>query len=124
MTTEPAPIVFFDIATPDAAKSAAFYKNVFGWQFSLDGRFSVPTVTPLPATLRVEPPSLGPATERVLYVGVPDVSATLKAVTDNGGKVVFGRTVVPGVVVLGLFTDPQGNRMGLVEMKDGKPAVP
>jgi hypothetical protein len=31
---------------------------------------------------------------------------------------------VPGVVILALFTDPAGNRMGLVELADGKPIVP
>jgi predicted enzyme related to lactoylglutathione lyase len=34
------------------------------------------------------------------------------------------RFEVPGVVVLGLFTDPAGNSMGLVEMQDGKPKIP
>jgi hypothetical protein len=34
------------------------------------------------------------------------------------------RFEVKGVVVIGLFTDPAGNTMGLVEMKDGKPVVP
>jgi len=38
--------------------------------------------------------------------------------------VVFPRTEVPGVVVVALFTDPAGNRMGLVEMDGGKPKVP
>jgi hypothetical protein len=33
--------------------------------------------------------------------------------------------VVPGVVILGLFTDPAGNRMGVVELgPDGAPKVP
>jgi hypothetical protein len=32
---------------------------------------------------------------------------------------------VPGVVILGLFNDPAGNRMGLVEMgADGKAKIP
>ena len=48
----------------------------------------------------------------------------LAKVVANGGKVVFPRTPVPGVVVVGLFTDPAGNRMGLVEMDGDKPRVP
>jgi hypothetical protein len=31
---------------------------------------------------------------------------------------------VKGVVIIGLFTDPAGNSMGLVEMKDGKLKIP
>jgi predicted enzyme related to lactoylglutathione lyase len=121
---EPAPVVFFDIAGPDLARQAAFYRTVFDWKIAADGRFSTPAQTPLGGFLRVEPPSMGPATERLVYMGVPDISATLKQVVANGGAVVFPRTPVPGVVVLGLFTDPAGNRMGLVEMKDGRAVVP
>ena len=123
--TAPAPIVFFDIAGPDLASQAAFYKAVFAWDASPTGALTVPSVTPLPGNLRVEPPNLGPAAERVLYIGVPDIEATLETVKAQGGAVVFGRTVVPGVVILALFTDPAGNRTGLVEMDAaGRPIVP
>jgi predicted enzyme related to lactoylglutathione lyase len=121
----PAPIVFFDIAAPDLASQAAFYRAVFDWDIGAGGQMSVPVAAPLPGTLRVEPPNLGTVTERVLYVGVPDINAALEAVKTHGGAVVFPRTVVPGVVVLALFTDPAGNRMGVVELgTDGKPRVP
>lgn len=121
----PAPIVFFDIAGPDLASQTAFYKAIFGWDAGPTGGLTVPSVSPLPGNLRVEPPSQGPIAERVLYVGVPDINATLEAVKAHGGQVVFGRTVAPGVVILALFKDPAGNRMGLVELDAaGKPTVP
>ena len=53
-----------------------------------------------------------------------DITATLDQITANGGGVVFPRMTVPGVVILALFTDPAGNRMGLVELADGKPIIP
>ena len=115
-----APIVFFDIAGPDLASQAAFYKAIFGWEIAADGRMTVPTASPL----RVEPPSTGPIAERVIYVGVPDINATLAKITAGGGSVVIPRTVVPGVVILALFKDPAGNRMGIVEMDGDKPKVP
>jgi predicted enzyme related to lactoylglutathione lyase len=121
----PAPIVFFDIAAPALASQAAFYKAVFGWEADATGGLAVPVASPLPGNLRVEPSDQGPLTERVLYVGVPDITATLAAVTAHGGQIVFPRTVAPGVVILALFKDPAGNRMGLVELgPDGKPIVP
>jgi predicted enzyme related to lactoylglutathione lyase len=121
----PAPIVFFDIAGPDLPSQAAFYKTVFGWDAAAGGRLMVPSTAPLPGLLRVEDPSLGPVAERVIYVGVPDINATLETVKAHGGSVVFGRTVAPGVVILALFKDPAGNRMGLVELdKAGNPTVP
>jgi predicted enzyme related to lactoylglutathione lyase len=114
-----APIVFFDIAGPDAAKLGAFYSQVFEWEVGPGGQLNVPTPGGvLPGSLRADPK------EKVLYIGVPDVTAALAAVEAAGGKVVAPRFEVPGVVVLGLFTDVAGNRLGLVELADGKPKIP
>jgi len=118
----PAPIVFFDIAGPDMAKQAAFYRAVFDWDVAADGRFSVPLTAPpvgtLRGTLRADP------TEKVLYIGVDDVTASLTKVVANGGQIVAPRFEIKGVVILGLFTDPAGNRLGLVEMAGSAPKIP
>jgi predicted enzyme related to lactoylglutathione lyase len=122
----PAPIVFFDIAGPADAKLAAFYDKVFGWSAGAGGVLSVPVVGPrlasgpqIDGALRVDPPA------KLIYIGVPDVAAKLTEVTANGGKVVAPRFEVKGVAVIGLFTDPAGNGMGLVELgADGQPKVP
>jgi hypothetical protein len=116
----PAPIVFFDIAGPDMAKQAAFYRTVFDWNTRPDGGFTAPApaAAALPGTLRADPAG------KIIYIGVDDVTATLARIVANGGKVVQPRMEVKGVVVLGLFTDPAGNSMGLVEMAGGKPKVP
>ncbi len=115
-----APIVFFDIAGPADAKLASFYKECFGWEAGAMGSLSVPVNgPPLSGTLRQDP------AEKVIYIGVPDVTASLAKVVANGGKVDAPRFEVKGVVVLGLFLDPAGNRMGLVEMgADGKAKIP
>jgi len=120
----PAPIVFFDIAGTDIASQAAFYKAVFDWDAAPDGRLTVPVASPLPGNLRLEAANQGPVAERVLYIGVPDINAALETIKAHGGSVVFGRMAVPGVVIVALFKDPAGNRMGLVEMSGGKPIVP
>lgn len=114
----PAPIVFFDIAGPDSAKLADFYRAVFGWDIGGDGRFAAAAPAPLPATIRKDP------ADKVLYLGVDDVAATLDAIARSGGKIDTPRFEVPGVVVLGLFRDPAGNRMGLVEMDGERPKIP
>lgn len=113
-----APIVFFDIAGPDFASQAAFYKAVFGWEVGPGGSLTVSAQAPLPGLLRVDPP------EKVIYLGVADITATLAEVVARGGAVVAPRFEVPGVVVLGMFTDPAGNRMGVVEMAGDKPKIP
>lgn len=116
----PAPIVFFDIAAPDLAGQKAFYGAVFGWEFDPIGRFNAPVTSgpSLPALLRTDP------LEKVIYLGVEDINATLEKIKANGGKVHAPRMVVPGVTILALFFDPAGNRMGLIEIRDGKPIIP
>jgi len=114
----PAPIVFLDIAGPDMARQMAFYRSVFDWDIQPDGRFSAPVTLPLGAVLRQDPP------DKILYAGVEDVTAALTLIVANGGSIIQPRFEVTGVVVLGLFKDPAGNSVGLVEMKDGKPKVP
>lgn len=114
-----APIVFFDIAGPDAAAQSSFYATVLGWDIAPDGAVTVEVGAPLRGTLRADP------ADSLLYFGVTDVTATLAAIEANGGSVDTPRFEVPGVVVLGLFRDPAGNRMGLVEVDaDGNAIVP
>ena len=111
----PAPIVFFDIAGPDQDKQRAFYSGVFGWTVDPSGAIKH---AGLDGTLRKDP------ADKIIYLGVPDVSAALNQVVAQGGSVIMPRFEVKGVVVIGLFKDPAGNSMGLVEMKDGKPVIP
>ena len=116
----PAPIVYFDVAGPADANQAHFYEQIFGWVAGPGGVVSIPVSGPqLPGTLRTDPAA------KVIYIGVPDVASTLKEIEQAGGKVVAPRFEVKGVVALGLFSDPAGNVMGLVELTaDGKTKVP
>jgi predicted enzyme related to lactoylglutathione lyase len=112
------PIVFFDVAGPDSKKLAGFYLEVFGWDRDQKGNFSVSVISPLPGTVRADP------AEKRIYIGVPDINASLALVQEHGGTVDAPRFEVPGVVVLGLFKDPAGNPMGLVEMVGNAARVP
>ncbi len=115
----PAPLVFFDIAGPDDDRQRQFYAEVFGWTAGVTGAIAAPIEgTSLRGTLRTDP------ADKVLYIGVDDITATLAEVEQHGGTMLAPRFEVPGVVVLGLFTDPAGNRLGLVELQDGRPRVP
>jgi predicted enzyme related to lactoylglutathione lyase len=107
----PTPIVFFDIAGPDAAALKNFYAGVFDW--SIDGMLAIAGTSTggLAGTLREDP------AEKIIYLGTADIDATLKAIAAAGGKVDLPRTVIPQVVTFALFRDPAGNRMGLVETK-------
>ncbi len=113
-----APIVFFDIAGPDADGLRVFYEKIFDWPCGAPNNFSPGNAPMIEGSIRQDP------AEKMLYVGVPDVAATLEKIVEAGGSVDAARFEVPGVVVLGLFRDPAGNRMGLVEMDGDKPVIP
>lgn len=113
-----APIVFFDIAGPDEAALRGFYEQVFKWPCGKPGSFIPGNLPKLDATIREDP------SEKVLYIGVPDVTAALDEIVLAGGSIDVPRFEVPNVVILGLFKDPAGNRMGLVEMAGDDPVIP
>ncbi len=115
---KPAPIVFFDVAAPDLPALRKFYSDLFGWTAGADANFSVPAASPLPAAFRMDPAAM------ILYIGVDDIDDVLKRIVEHGGSIEFGRLEVPGVAVIGMFKDPAGNRVGLVELANGKPKVP
>ncbi len=121
---QPAPLVYFHIAGPNLAAQRAFYSGLFGWTIGEDGSLTIPAEAMMSGMLQVEPPNLGPETGSAPYFGVADVTATQARAVELGGKIVFPRLEVPGVVVLGMITDPAGNRVGLIEWKDGKAVVP
>ncbi|MEO1187774.1 MAG: VOC family protein [Pseudomonadota bacterium] len=113
-----APIVFFDIAGPDEAGLRAFYQSVFDWPAGEGATFAPGNAANLDMTIRKDP------AEKLLYIGVPDVTEALAKIEAAGGKTDVPRFEVPGTVVLGLFFDPAGNRMGLVEMNGDTPVIP
>ena len=115
MTT---PIVFIDIAGPDDRTLAKFYFSVFGWNVDHENKFVVPVSSEIAGAIRKDP------AEKRIYLGVKDVTACLSLVEKEGGQIDAPRFEVPGVVVLGLFKDPAGNPMGLVELDGDQPKIP
>ena len=111
-------IVFIDIAGPDDEQLKSFYAAVFGWTTDEHDKFEVDIESPVHGAFRKDP------AEKRLYIGVDDVAACLEEVEAHGGSVDQPRFEVPGVVVLGLFRDPAGNPMGLVEMDGMQPRIP
>ena len=116
--TNGAPVVFFSIFGPEGEQLQRFYTDLFEWKIATNGDVMTAVTTPLPANI-----GKGVA-ETIVYVGVDDITATLAKVVARGGTVRYPRFEVPGRVVLGVFKDPAGNSVGLVELENGKAKVP
>jgi predicted enzyme related to lactoylglutathione lyase len=113
-----APVVFFSIFGPNGSELQRFYADVFDWKVAASGDVATTVMPPLTGTI-----GQGGA-ETIIYVGVADVTATLQKVVAKGGAIRYPRFEVPGRVILGVFKDPAGNSVGLVEMENGKAKVP
>ena len=103
------PIVYFEIAGPDAARLRSFFKSVFGWEIDGSSTIESRSTGGLRGGIREDPP------DKVLYMGADDIDDVLAKVEANGGSVVLPRTVVPEGVTFALFKDPAGNLLGVAE---------
>ncbi|MER6614337.1 VOC family protein [Streptomyces xantholiticus] len=103
---------WIDLGTPDIEAAKAFYGGVFGWtfrsagpeaggygMFELDGRTVAAAMT--------VPPEQGPSNWNV-YFQTPDADATVKAVEQHGGTVVFEPMDVFDQGRMAIFLDPAG----------------
>ena len=114
----PNPVVHWEIATKDAKGLSEFYTNVFGWKVDSENPMNYGMVETggeggigggiFQAEEGAEP-------FVTLYIEVDDLQAYLAKVESRGGKTVMPPTEIPGVVTLAVFTDPQGNRIGMVK---------
>jgi predicted enzyme related to lactoylglutathione lyase len=113
------PVVHFEVRSNDPDATREFYGALFGWTFPDGGLPGYSYVdTGVEGAL---PGGIGGVQDGkplvTIYVGVPDVTATLQAAVARGGTVVQPATSVPGVT-FGLFADPQGQVVG-VASQDG-----
>ena len=111
-------IVHWELMGPDGEAVRSFYEGMFGWKTeAVPGFDSYHMVA-------AESSGVGGAVGQggdqmpqyqTMYVQVANVDEHLAKAESLGGKTLMPRTVVPGTVTFGLFTDPAGNMVGLVE---------
>jgi uncharacterized protein len=120
------PVVHFEIIGKDPAKLRDYFGELFGWEFGL----------PSPVSAAVSDPAsygfinrmttsdgtgipggvgggAGYEAHAVFYVAVPDVEAALAKAESLGGKRLMGPERAPSGLVVGHFTDPEGNLVGV-----------
>jgi predicted enzyme related to lactoylglutathione lyase len=118
------PVVHFEIigTAPDRLRS--YYGDLFGWQFDTTppvaeavseagnyGFVQSSDGTGIPGGVGG---GAGYVNHAIFYVGVPDVEAALWKAESLGGKRQMGPHQAPGSdLVVGHFTDPEGNLIGV-----------
>ena len=111
-------IVHFELMGPDGDKLAAFYGDLFGWKLAPTPGFDAYNMTDAEETGIGG--AIGQGNENMpqyqtIYIQVDSVDEHLAKAEGAGGTTVVPRTEVPGTVTFGLFTDPAGNLVGVVE---------
>jgi predicted enzyme related to lactoylglutathione lyase len=114
------PVVHSEINTAHAPALTQFYANAFEWELQDDGgdytQIRTNGVCAGTGAAGIDG-GIGPSDPGddfvTFYVQVPDVAAALDRVVALGAEVDMPATEA-GRVVIGIFRDPAGNRVGLV----------
>ena len=117
------PVVHFEVIGKDGDKLRSSYSELFGWEIDADNPMKYGLVA-REAHVNSDGIGIGGGVggapegydgHLTWYVEVPDVEAALAKAESLGGSRMMGPDQVPGGPIIGLFTDPDGNTVGVVQ---------
>ena len=114
------PVTNFEINSADPEKARAFYTDVLGWKMNFMPENDYTFVDTDAGGKGIGGgigPLRGPKPFVTFYVVVADVDATVQKAAKAGGKVVFPATRVGPTTTIALFSDIDGNVIGLTDGK-------
>lgn len=111
-------VIHWEIQAKEPQRLQQFYAEVFGWAIDVNNPMNYGMVTSKAA--EGINGGIGGSMEStpgvVVYTEVPSIPSTLSRVEERGGQTLMPRTDI-GPVVMALYLDPEGNRMGLIETR-------
>jgi predicted enzyme related to lactoylglutathione lyase len=116
-------VVHFEVVGKDGDKLQSYYADLFGWKINSDNPMNYGMVDGKDNKTADGNVGIGGGVGQgpegygghvTFYVAVPDVEQALQKAESLGGKRVMGPEDIMGMVVLGQFTDPEGNLVGVV----------
>ena len=118
----PNPIIHWGIAAKNGKKLQAFYSGLFGWKINSDNPMNYGVVqTGGKRGINGGIFQGKEGDKRItIYAEVSNPDAFLKKAESLGGKTVMPTEVIPGMVTLAIFADPEGNLFGLVKREPPK----
>ena len=122
-------VVHFEMPYDDAGRVAAFYRSAFGWNteaLGADmGHYVLATTTATDAKGPTTPGAINggffqrsadmPAQHPSVVISVADIRAAMDKVRGAGGNVLGEPMEIPGVGKYVAFTDPEGNRVSMLQ---------
>jgi uncharacterized protein len=121
----PDAVVHFEIIGSDPAQLQGFFGEMFGWEYELTtvaptvsapGEYGFVELVTGPDGSGIRGGIGGGAgyeSRALFYVGVADVEAALRRAEGLGGRRRMGPETAPNGLVVGHFTDPAGNLIGV-----------
>ena len=111
-------VVHFEIMSKDGKRMRDFYSSIFGWAVDANNPMNYGVIQP--GGERAIGGGIGQVMDNKLpyttfYVAVDNPQQYLDKVVSMGGKVLMPVTEVPGMVTYAMFSDPEGNMVGLVK---------
>ena len=109
-----------EIPSKDLNKAKAFYEGVFNWKVNAwEGMDRYMVFETGDGVGGGTTPSLEISSKGgpLLYIQVEDIPDSLKKVDGHGGKTVTPKTAIPGMGFYAVFSDAEGNQIGLYSDK-------
>ena len=113
-----APVVHFEVNAKDAARAQEFYSNLFGWKVDANNPMKygiVNTGVKMGINGGIGQAQSEAPSSVTFYVQVENLQAYLDKAESLGGRTVMPPTEIPGSVTLAMFTDPEGNTIGMIK---------
>jgi predicted enzyme related to lactoylglutathione lyase len=109
-------IIHWEIQSQTPGALHSFYSEAFGWKVDANNPMNYGMVSSGggPGINGGIGGSQAPGSRVVVYAGVKAIDPVLQKIESLGGHTVMPRTDI-GPVIMALYTDPEGNMMGLVE---------
>jgi predicted enzyme related to lactoylglutathione lyase len=119
------PVVHFEVVGKDAEALQGYYSELFGWRIDANNpmRYGIvdregnTTADGVGIGGGIGPGPEGYGGHVTFYVEVPDVEASLAKAESLGGTRMMGPDQVMEGLVIGLFGDPEGHVIGLIQSR-------
>lgn len=122
----------FEIMGKDAPALGRFYADLFGWKVAEpvpNDPVQYRLIDPVPGFKRGISGGVGRAPDGydghvTFYIVVDDMEAAFAHIEARGGSRMIGPDKVPNGPIIGLFRDPEGHTVGLVDPGDDMRGAP